>query len=93
VLGATESAGVYFLDGDGAGYEDAARRLTKREDRTVALDLRIPSSTRVVRVPRARLASRACFFTFDELCGGRLGFADYHALAQALHSREKRRGV
>ena len=32
----------------------------------------------------SRLTSRACFFTFDELCGGRLGYADYYALAQTF---------
>ncbi|KAH8064185.1 ATP binding protein [Aureococcus anophagefferens] len=55
-----------------------------RGDRVVAIDLRIPGSTRTVPVKQAMLGSRACRFAFDELCGGRLGYADYYALAQTF---------
>ena len=84
VIGATESAEVYFLDGDDAAFDEATRRLTKAHDPVVQLSLEIPGSTRVVDVPRAMVASRACRFTFDELCGGRLGFPDYYAIAQTF---------
>ena len=84
VQGAAASANVWFLDGDDAGFDEATKRLTKSADRVVSLSLHIPGSKRLVPVARAMLASRACFFTFDELCAGRLGFADYHALAQTF---------
>ncbi|KAH8063493.1 ATP binding protein [Aureococcus anophagefferens] len=84
VIGASGSADVYFLDDDVGGFEGSIERFTKRGDRVVAIDLRIPGSTRTVPVKQAMLGSRACRFAFDELCGGRLGYADYYALAQTL---------
>ena len=84
VIGASGSADVYFLDDDAVGFEGSIERFTKRGDRVVAIDLRIPGSTRTVPVKQAMLGSRACRFAFDELCGGRLGYADYYALAQTF---------
>ncbi|KAH8044026.1 ATP binding protein [Aureococcus anophagefferens] len=84
VIGASGSADVYFLDDDVGGFEGSIERFTKRGNRVVAIDLRIPGSTRTVPVKQAMLGSRACRFAFDELCGGRLGYADYYALAQTL---------
>uniref|UniRef100_A0A7S3JPQ8 EF-hand domain-containing protein n=1 Tax=Aureoumbra lagunensis TaxID=44058 RepID=A0A7S3JPQ8_9STRA len=88
VKGAGETARVYFIEScDHARDEflDCKERLLADPELSDRLVLRTRDSGREVHVPRADLACRAGYFTFDQLCGSALGAADYLAIAQALH--------
>ena len=79
----SESAGVYLDVGDDDGWRAVAERLVRRRPKVVSLALATDAG-RAVAVPRADLASRAAWFTFDELCGDNRGASDFLAVARAF---------